>query len=59
MQAQLGLNFIPGLGRHTISALAMYGIQTIGDFAKFDQEEIAELLGNSGIKYWRFARKVI
>ena len=59
MQAKLHLSFIPGLGRHTIKALAMYGIKTIGDFASFSQEEISELLGNSGIKYWKFAKKLI
>ena len=59
MQAKLSLNFIPGLGRHTVKALAIYGIKTIGDFAKFSQEEIEDLLGRSGLKYWRFARKLI
>jgi len=59
MQAQLSLNFLPGLGRHTVKALALYGVQTIGDFAKFSQDEIEDLLGRSGLKYWRFARKLI
>lgn len=59
MPAKLNLSFIPGLGRHTIKALGLYGVKTIEDFAKFSQEEIQELLGNSGLKYWRFAKKVI
>ena len=59
MPAKLNISFIPGLGRHTIKALGLYGIKTIEDLAKFSQEEIQDLLGNSGIKYWKFAKKVI
>jgi len=59
MPAKLNISFIPGLGRHTIKALGLYGIKTIEDLAKFSQEEIQDLLGNSGLKYWRFAKKVI
>lgn len=44
------LSALPGIGRHTPRALAMYGIETIGQFACFTTSEVISLLGPSGKK---------
>jgi len=50
--------FLPGIGRHTLKALAFYEIKTFADFIKFNEDEIQTLLGKSGIKLWKFAKKL-
>lgn len=47
---KIPLSKLPGIGRHTPKALAMYGITTIDQFAKFQENEVIALLGKSGLK---------
>ena len=58
MSTQTSLMFLPGIGRHTLKALAFYEIKTFADFIKFNEDEIQTLLGKSGIKLWKFAKKL-
>jgi nucleotidyltransferase/DNA polymerase involved in DNA repair len=52
------LSALPGIGRHTPRALAMYGVQTIGQFACFTYEEVESLLGISGKNLLKAAKIV-
>ena len=52
------LSALPGIGRHTPRALAMYGIQTIGQFACFTDDEVLKLLGNSGRPLLQYAKLI-
>jgi nucleotidyltransferase/DNA polymerase involved in DNA repair len=56
---QIPLTQLPGIGRHTPKALAMYGITTVNQFAKFQENEVVALLGKSGLKLLGNAKKTI
>lgn len=58
MSTNTNLCFLPGIGRHTLKALEFYEIKTFADFIKFNESEIKLLLGKSGIKLWRLAKKL-
>jgi len=58
MSSQTNLMFLPGIGRHTLQALEFYEIKTFADFIRFNEEEIKLLLGKSGIKLWKLAKKL-
>lgn len=53
------LHKLPGVGRHTPKALALYGIHTIEQFALFTENEITALLGNSGRKLLYTAKNLV
>jgi len=54
----LPLSNLPGIGRHTPRALAHYGVNTIGQFALFTENEIISLLGKSGKKLLKVAKQI-
>lgn len=58
LRPQHPLAYLPGIGRHTPRALALYGIQTIGQFARFTYNEAESLLGKSGYKLLKIAKKI-
>ena len=53
---QLPVSDLLFAGRKTTAALARIGIHTIGDLAHCDRKLISDLLGESGLQLWHFAR---
>lgn len=43
------------IGKKAAALLGRYGIRTIGDVARCEREQLADILGKSGESVWRFA----
>jgi len=47
-----------GVGKRTLEALQALNIRTIGDLARWEQEDMADRLGKGGIHVWKLANGI-
>ena len=56
--APLNISRLWGVGPKTLPLLQKLGIQTIGDLARFSQNELVRLFGKSGLHFWYLANGI-
>jgi DNA polymerase IV len=56
--APLDLSRLWGVGQKTLPILQQLGLRTIGDLARFPQEELAKKLGRPGLAFWHLAHGI-
>lgn len=56
--APLDLGRLWGVGQKTLPVLQQLGLRTIGDLARFRQEELVKKLGKAGMAFWQLAHGI-